>query len=118
MSVEIESVYNFTAKVINVVDGDTIDVDIDLGFGIRKKTRLRLYGISVPEKSSSDPKEKEVADKVREYLKSHIEGKTVEIQTLKEYGRYFAIVYLQGLGSINQLMVDKGYAVPYFSDHK
>ena len=51
--------YEYRAKVIKVIDGDTIDVDIDLGFGvILAKQRIRLYGIDTPESRTSDKVEK------------------------------------------------------------
>ena len=56
-------------KVLRVVDGDTIDVDIDLGFNVSYTQRVRLAGIDTPESRTTDLKEKALGLEVKEYLK-------------------------------------------------
>lgn len=100
--------YNYMAKVVKVVDGDTIDVEIDLGFDIWHKIRLRLAHIDAYEKSTDIGKE------AAEFLKVLLEGFFVEIYTEKtdKYGRYLATVVLNGV-NLNDQLISKGYAVPY-----
>lgn len=100
--------FTYIAKVDRVVDGDTIDVSIDLGFDIWHKTRLRLAHIDVYEHNT------EIGKKATEYVKNIIEGKMVEITTSKpdKYGRYLATVIIDG-GNLNASLVSKGFAVPY-----
>ena len=83
----------YVKKVTNVVDGDTIDVDIDLGFSISYSQRVRLAGIDTPESRTSDKAEKVLGLESKEFLKSKIkDAKTVVIKTEKmdsseKYGR-------------------------------
>lgn len=115
--------YEYSAKVMRVVDGDTIDVDIDHGFGITSRKRLRLFGVDAPEtygvKKESEEYEKGLAAKV--WLDEMIGGKQVVVHTSKDrtgkFGRYLAKVYLpSGEGSIGldviAEMVEAGHAVP------
>jgi len=84
--------YEYKAKITNVVDGDTYDFEIDLGFGIIYKNRLRLYGVNTPEKRGP---EKFEGIAVTEQVKKLIEGKDVTLHTRKfkgKYGRYIADV--------------------------
>ena len=112
-------------KVTNVVDGDTIDVDIDLGFDISFSSRVRLSGIDTPESRTSDKAEKILGLEAKEYLKSKIkEAKDVIIKTEKmdsseKYGRILGWVYLDGSAiSINEQMISQGYAWGYLGDTK
>lgn len=100
--------YNYMAKVTRVVDGDTIDVEIDLGFDIWHKVRLRLAHIDAYEKST------EIGKEAAAFLKALLEGFFVEIYTEKtdKYGRYLATVILNGV-NLNDQLISKGYAVPY-----
>lgn len=100
--------YNYTAKVLRVVDGDTIDVEIDLGFDIWHKVRLRLAHIDAYERYN------ELGKEATDYVRSLIEEKFVEIFTEKtdKYGRYLATVIIDG-GNLNNDLINKGYAVPY-----
>jgi endonuclease YncB( thermonuclease family) len=100
--------YEYMAKVINVVDGDTIDVEIDLGFDIWHVIRLRLAGIDTPERYTPFGKV------VTEYVKSALEGNTVKIVTSKtdKYGRYLAEIFVNE-NSFNKNLVDIGMAHIY-----
>ena len=62
--------YEYKCKMVKVVDGDTVDVDIDLGFGVwMQKQRIRLYGIDTPESRTSDPEEKKYGLAAKDFLK-------------------------------------------------
>jgi micrococcal nuclease len=119
MNMAIEPTYVYHAQVIRVIDGDTIDIDIDLGFDIRVKTRVRMYGINTPEMTSKNLEQRNKAEAAKEFLKSLIEGKEVLLQAFKheKYGRYLANVYLGDL-NINQRLISEGYAIPYFGGAK
>jgi micrococcal nuclease len=115
----------YVKKVSKVVDGDTIDVDIDLGFDISFSSRVRLAGIDTPESRTADKIEKALGLESKEYLKKAIDGsKTVVIKTEKmdsseKYGRILGWVFLDGSEiSINQKMIDEGYAWGYLGDTK
>lgn len=115
----------YVKEVTNVVDGDTIDVIIDLGFDISFSSRVRLAGIDTPESRTSDKAEKALGLEAKEYLKKSIKAaKTVVIKTEKmdsseKYGRILGWVYLDGSGnSINNEMIEKGYAWGYLGDTK
>jgi micrococcal nuclease len=115
----------YVKEVTNVVDGDTIDVVIDLGFDISFSSRVRLAGIDTPESRTTDKMEKALGLESKEYLKKSIKAaKTVVIKTEKmdsseKYGRILGWVYLDGSGnSINNEMIEKGYAWGYLGDTK
>jgi len=115
----------YVKKVNKVVDGDTIDVDIDLGFDISFSSRVRLAGIDTPESRTADKMEKALGLESKEYLKKAIDAaKTVVIKTEKmdsseKYGRILGWVFLDGSDkSINQKMIDGGYAWGYLGETK
>ena len=115
----------YVKKVSKIVDGDTIDVDIDLGFDISFSSRVRLAGIDTPESRTSDKLEKSLGLESKAYLKNAIESaKTVVIKTEKmdsseKYGRILGWVFLDGSDiSINQKMIDDGYAWGYMGETK
>jgi micrococcal nuclease len=115
----------YVKKVSKVVDGDTIDVEIDLGFDISFSSRVRLAGIDTPESRTSDKMEKALGLESKAYLKNAIDSaKTVVIKTEKmnsseKFGRILGWVFLDGSDkSINQKMIDDGYAWGYLGDTK
>jgi micrococcal nuclease len=115
----------YVRKVENVVDGDTIDVLIDLGFDILFQSRVRLAGIDTPESRTKDLKEKALGLESKEYLKKHIkDAKSVVIKTEKmdsseKYGRILGWVYINGdTVSLNDMMINDGYAWGYLGDTK
>lgn len=112
-------------KVTGVVDGDTIDVDIDLGFNVSFSQRVRLAGIDTPESRTSDKFEKTLGLEAKEYLKSKLKDATlVVIKTEKpdsseKYGRILGWLYIDGNTiSINDQMIEDGYAWGYLGDTK
>jgi micrococcal nuclease len=115
----------YVRKVENVVDGDTIDVLIDLGFDILFQSRVRLAGIDTPESRTRDLKEKALGLESKEYLKKALkDAKSVVIKTEKmdsseKYGRILGWVYINGdTVSLNDMMINDGYAWGYMGDTK
>ena len=110
-------------KVHKVVDGDTIDVDIDLGFNVSYFQRVRLAGIDTPESRTSDDYEKKLGLESKEWLKKALEGATkVIIKTEKpdsseKYGRILGWLFVNDV-NLNLAMIDQGYAWSYMGDTK
>ena len=112
-------------KVTGVVDGDTIDVDIDLGFNVSFSQRVRLAGIDTPESRTKDLNEKKLGLEVKEWLKSKLkDAEDVVIKTelpdsSEKYGRILGWLYVKGTEkSLNQIMIDEGYAWSYMGETK
>jgi micrococcal nuclease len=112
-------------KVTGVVDGDTIDVDIDLGFNISYSQRVRLAGIDTPESRTTDKFEKSLGLESKEYLKTKLkDAKDIIIKTQKpdsseKYGRILGWLYVDGAEiSINEQMIQEGYAWGYMGETK
>jgi micrococcal nuclease len=115
----------YVRKVENVVDGDTIDVLIDLGFDILFQSRVRLAGIDTPESRTKDLKEKALGLESKEYLKKSLkDAKSVVIKTEKmnsteKFGRILGWIYINGdTVSLNDMMINDGYAWGYMGDTK
>jgi len=115
--------YEYTCKVKRVVDGDTVDVVLDLGFDVSYSCRVRLYGIDTPESRTRNKDEKARGKMAGAFLKEAIEaGQKVVIQTkLKDskgkYGRVLGEVVVDGK-NINKLMIKKHLAVAYYGQSK
>ena len=115
--------YEYKCTVDRIVDGDTIDVILDLGFDIRFKSRVRLYGIDTPESRTRDLDEKARGKMAAAFVQSSVEeGKLIQIRTkLKDsrgkYGRVLGELIVDGI-NINQLMIDKHYCVAYHGQNK
>ena len=115
--------YEYKCKIVKVIDGDTVDVDIDLGFGVwLHKERIRLYGIDTPESRTRDLDEKARGKMAAKFLKDHIKkAKLVKVKTkLDKKGKFGRV-----LGSIiaddtdlNEQMIKKYLAVAYFGQSK
>jgi micrococcal nuclease len=120
-----KSCYNFRVTEINrVLDGDTIDVTIDLGFDLYKKERVRIAGIDTPEKRTRDLEEKALGIDATNYLKKKLEDtiagdEELTIRTelkggMGKYGRLLGWLYIgEDTLSINEVMIDEGYAWCY-----
>jgi len=115
--------FEYSANVVSVYDGDTFHADLDLGFDIwHRNADFRMYGINAPELTASDPVVKAAAFAARDALRVLILGKPVTIQSIKDrtekYGRYLAIVFVRQadgtLLNVNDYMVQNNFAVPYF----
>ena len=115
--------YEYACKVERVVDGDTIDVVLDLGFNVLYKSRVRLYGIDTPESRTRDLDEKARGKLATAFLKEAVDcGKQIVIQTkLKDsrgkFGRVLGEVIIDGV-NINVKMVDENHAVDYYGQSK
>ena len=115
--------YEYNCKVTRVVDGDTIDVILDLGFSILHKCRVRLYGIDTPESRTRDKDEKVRGKLAGKYLKDTIDnGDTIVLQTkMKDskgkFGRVLANVVVDDI-NINQQMIINHLAVRYYGQSK
>ena len=117
----------YKAKVLRVIDGDTIDVDIDLGFSIvLHKQRIRLYGIDTPESRTSDKEEKIYGMMSKNYLKKHCpKGSYVTLETTLDkkgkFGRILGSIIVNALPkpfNINQRMIKEHLAVEYYGQSK
>jgi micrococcal nuclease len=114
-------------QVLKVVDGDTIDAAIDLGFDISLTKRIRLAGVDTPESRTTDTNEKKLGLEVKEWLKKKLEGQTDIIvktelpDSTEKYGRILGHLFIGDTEvsavnkkkSINQQMIDEGYAWEY-----
>jgi len=112
-------------KLISVIDGDTIDVEIDLGFDISITKRVRLAGIDTPESRTSDKYEKSLGLESKALLKQRLSAaQTIVIRTEKpdsseKYGRVLGWLFLDGeKTSFNETMIATGYAWSYLGDTK
>ena len=110
-------------KVTKIVDGDTIDVLLDMGFDILYQQRVRLFGIDTPESRTRDKEEKKYGLLSKYFLKAELAlGKKITVKTYKgdetgKFGRILGDIWIDGK-SVNQKMCDKGYAVPYYGQNK
>ena len=114
--------YEYNCKIVRVVDGDTVDVDIDLGFNhwIHGE-RIRLFGVDCPECRSRDPKEKAAGLAAKDFIKRLLhDGGTYTLTTKEKgkFGRYLGTIYLTDDTSINAALVKERLAVPYFGQSK
>jgi micrococcal nuclease len=115
----------YVKEVTKVVDGDTIDVVIDLGFDISFTSRVRLAGIDTPESRTKDLAEKALGLESKKYLADRIKAaknvviRTEKINSSEKFGRILGWLYLDGeSNSINHEMIEKGYAWGYLGDAK
>ena len=120
-----KSCYNFRVVEINrVVDGDTIDVTIDLGFDLFKKERVRVAGVDTPEKRTRDLEEKELGIEATNWLKEKLDGaisgdddlviRTELVGGMGKYGRLLGWLYIgDSEVSLNEKMITEGYAWSY-----
>ena len=107
-------------SVLKVVDGDTIDASIDLGFDISLEKRIRLAGIDAPESRTTNLKEKALGLESKEWLKKALEGakdiiiKTEKPDSTEKYGRIIGHLFINGQEtSLNNQMIAEGYALEY-----
>ena len=121
------NMYEYKCKVKRVVDGDTMDVVLDLGFNILHACRVRLAGIDTPESRTRDLDEKARGNLSKAYLKETIKGKKIVLKTkIKDakgkFGRVIAEVWAEfeegSLRNVNELMVKEAYAVVYNAGNK
>ena len=119
--------YEYRCKVVHIVDGDTVDVDIDLGFGVwMKKQRIRLYGIDTPESRTRDLEEKKYGLAAKEFLTGMLDDEAgIILKTYKDkegkFGRILGELWRTtnyADQSINEYMIEKHHAVRYMGQSK
>lgn len=104
--------YTYQATVRRWVDGDTVDLDVDLGFNMHARVRFRLHGVDTPERGQ--PGYAEATDLCREVAP---EGTTVRVDSYKDgdkYGRWLGLVTTPAGRSVQYALLEAGLAVPYF----
>lgn len=117
--------YTYNCKIVKVLDGDTVIVDIDLGFNVTlTDQKIRLQGIDTPESRTTNKEEKERGTLSKKKLSEQLPtGSIQKIQTVKQddvddkFGRILGI-FLTETGSVNQWMIDNAYAVKYNGENK
>ena len=121
--------FEYQSKIVKVVDGDTVDVDIDLGFGVwLKKQRIRLYGIDTPESRTRDLEEKKYGLVAKTFVETHLPvGSIRTLTTVKDKtGKYGRILgkfkafdsYTDAWVNLNQWMIIKHLGVEYKGQSK
>ncbi len=119
--------YEYSCKVVKIIDGDTVDVDIDLGFGIwLHKERIRMYGIDTPESRTRDLEEKKYGLATKQFLTNMLDDEGgIILKTQKDaegkYGRILGELWRTtnyADKSINQYLIEKHHAVAYHGQSK
>ena len=118
--------FEYKCNLVKVVDGDTVDVDIDLGFGVwLRKQRIRLYGIDTPESRTRDKVEKVYGLAAKDFLSKMLSTGEMSIKTHKDakgkFGRILGELFMKtSLGelSVNQSLVENSHAVRYYGQSK
>jgi len=109
--------YEYRATVLRVIDGDTVDLDIDMGLHTHIHERIRLDGINTPESNSKVAEERTAAAAATEFLKSLLTDPKVTVKTKKDaqekYGRYLGVVLNSAGVNVNEALVTAGHAKPY-----
>jgi len=106
--------YDYNAKIINVVDGDTVDAQIDLGFRMTTVQRLRLNRVNTKEMHDKDPAKRKLAEDAKKYMTETLLNQNVVIVTHKSdaFGRWLAEVFLNNK-NINDVLLESDLAIPY-----
>ena len=112
--------FRYNAVLERVIDGDTVDATIDLGFDTWKKIRIRFYGINTPESRTRDLEEKKrglaAKDRLIEILKANDNKFVLQSYGVGKYGRCLGELFVETLGetSIQQTLINEGHVVAYF----
>jgi micrococcal nuclease len=114
--------YDYQCTIVRVVDGDTVDVDIDLGFDTwRRGERIRLYGVDTPECRSRSATEKKAGLLAKGFVIQALhEGGTYKLTTKEKgkFGRYLGTIKIDGELTINAALISEHLAVPYSGQNK
>tara|TARA_Y100000310_G_C20147461_1_gene563137 strand:+ start:75 stop:443 length:369 start_codon:yes stop_codon:yes gene_type:complete len=116
--------YEYKAKVLRVVDGDTVDALIDIGFHVHLKKRIRLYGINAPESRTRDKEEKvrglAAKARLKEILKQEKNEITIKSHGVGKFGRCLGELFIEGTERfsyepqcVNKMLISEGHAVKY-----
>lgn len=114
--------FEYSAVVTNVVDGDTMDLDLDLGLSVHLLARVRLYGVNTPEKSGAS---KMKGLEAKAFAETWLKNRPITVKTVKDksekFGRYLAVIQDAShpedgtvKATLNQALIDSGNAVAYF----
>ncbi len=115
--------YEYNCKVTRVVDGDTVDIDIDLGFGVwLHKERVRVYGIDTEESRTRDKEEKKYGLAAKAFVKEFVKGSDIILRTKKydakgKFGRILGDIVVNRK-SLSETMIQEHHAVPYYGQSK
>jgi len=114
--------FEYPVKVLRVVDGDTVDVDIDLGFGVwMRKQRIRMLGIDTPESRTRDKEEKVYGLAAKAFLKEALKQGPVTLRTVKDgkgkFGRILGEFIVNNI-NINEFMIVNYHGVAYHGQSK
>ena len=115
--------YEYKCKVTRVVDGDTVDIDIDLGFGVwLHKERVRVYGIDTEESRTRDKEEKKYGLAAKAFVKEFVKGSDIILRTKKydakgKFGRILGDIVVNRK-SLSETMIQEHHAVPYYGQSK
>ena len=114
--------FEYPVKVLRVVDGDTVDVDIDLGFGVwMRKQRIRMLGIDTPESRTRDKEEKVYGLAAKAFLKEALKQGPVTLRTVKDgkgkFGRILGEFVVNNI-NINEFMIVNYHGVAYHGQSK
>ena len=108
--------YKYKAKLIRVIDGDTIEASIDLGFGLRYETTIRLYGINTPETRTRDLEEKKAGiaakDRLSELMEQCNYKFILQSHGVGKYGRCLGTLFIDDT-NVNVLLLEEGLAEKY-----
>ena len=114
--------YEYNCKIVRVIDGDSIILDIDLGFGLWiHGESIRLFGVDCPECRSRDKEEKAAGLLAKEFVEDalHVGGTyTLTTREKGKFGRYLGVIMLSDKTSINAALVKERLAVPYYGQSK
>ena len=110
--------YKYNAKLDRVVDGDTVDALVDLGFDTWKKVRIRMMGMNAPESRTRDLEEKArglaAKDRLAEILELENEGKFIlQSHGVGKYGRCLGTLWVDETVDVNKTLISEGHAVEY-----
>lgn len=112
--------YLYGARAVNVVDGDTVDLALDLGFRITWTQRFRLYGINTPELNATSLTDREVAVRAKQRVIDLLSRGAITVRThmdkADKYGRWLAVLFVatpEGMVTVNETLVAEGLATRY-----
>ena len=110
------NMYTYNAKLDRVVDGDTIDALVDLGFDTWKKVRIRMVGMNAPESRTRDLEEKKLGLATKSRLIELLGNGDFILQShgVGKYGRCLGEIFIEENISINQTLINEGYATEYY----
>ena len=116
--------YEYNCKIVRIIDGDTVDVDIDLGFAVwLNKQRIRLFGVDTPESRTRDAEEKKFGILAKNFVKGRLPVGSMQILRTRlddsrgKFGRILGEFVLEET-TLNQLLIVTNHGVPYFGQSK